>query len=157
MLDIINRRSLFITNITGHTSGKYSWKSYSVQSDSLAADSAPAGGELPLHLSHKPPLDSHGWGDYSFALCLRTSSTTEVSLDTGSPGPPFHLSHINRPPAVAGRGGVGAGPPAKSLPALHCRLLRGGTDRGRSAHPRLSDLGYHHIEVFYRYGRRCGE
>jgi len=46
MLDIINRRSLFITNITGHTSGKYSWKSYSVQSNSLAADSAPASGDL---------------------------------------------------------------------------------------------------------------
>jgi hypothetical protein len=46
MLDIINRRSLFITNITGHTSGKYSWKSYSVQSYFLAADSAPASGDL---------------------------------------------------------------------------------------------------------------
>jgi len=42
MLDIINRRSLFITNITGHTPGKYSWKSYPVQSDSLAIDNAAA-------------------------------------------------------------------------------------------------------------------
>jgi len=46
ILDIINRRSLFVTNITGHTSGKYSCKSYSVQCDSFAADSVPTGGDL---------------------------------------------------------------------------------------------------------------
>ncbi len=47
MLDIFNRGLLFITNITGYTSGKYSWKSYPVQRNSLATDSTPAGGERP--------------------------------------------------------------------------------------------------------------
>jgi hypothetical protein len=45
MLDIFNQSSLFMTNITSNTSGKYSWKSYPVQRDSLATDSTPAGGE----------------------------------------------------------------------------------------------------------------
>jgi hypothetical protein len=41
MLDIFNRGLLFITNITGYTSGKYSWKSYPVQRNSLATDMHP--------------------------------------------------------------------------------------------------------------------
>jgi len=45
MLDIFHRGLLSITNITGYTSGKYSWKSYPVQRDSLATDSTLAGGE----------------------------------------------------------------------------------------------------------------
>jgi hypothetical protein len=45
MLDIVNRRLLSITNITGHTSGKYSWKSHPVQSYFLVTDSTPAGGK----------------------------------------------------------------------------------------------------------------
>jgi len=48
MLDIFNRGLLFISNITGYTSGKYSWKSYPVQRNSFATDSTPAGGERPL-------------------------------------------------------------------------------------------------------------
>jgi hypothetical protein len=46
MLDIFNRGSLFITNITGHTSSKYSRKSYPVQGDFLATDSTLAAGAL---------------------------------------------------------------------------------------------------------------
>ena len=42
MLDIFNRGLLFITNITGHTSGEYNWKSYPVQRNSLATDSTGA-------------------------------------------------------------------------------------------------------------------
>jgi len=38
MFDIFNRSLLFITNITGCTSGKYSWKSYPVQRNSLTTD-----------------------------------------------------------------------------------------------------------------------
>jgi hypothetical protein len=56
MLDIINRRSLFITNITGHTPGKYSWKSYPVQSDSLAIDSAPADWRVRINASRQETL-----------------------------------------------------------------------------------------------------
>jgi hypothetical protein len=45
-LDIFNRGSLFITNTTGHTPGKYNWKSDPVQKDSVATDSTPAGDEM---------------------------------------------------------------------------------------------------------------
>jgi len=37
-------RSPSIVNITGHTLGKYSWKSYPLQSDSLVISNAPASG-----------------------------------------------------------------------------------------------------------------
>ncbi len=61
MLDIFSRGLLFITNITGYTSGKYSWKSYPVQRDSLATDSMPAGGERPPQKETKRPEHTKGW------------------------------------------------------------------------------------------------
>jgi len=61
MLDIFNRGLLFITNITGYTSGKYSWKSYPVQRDSFATDSTPAGGERPPQKETKRPEHTKGW------------------------------------------------------------------------------------------------
>jgi hypothetical protein len=60
MLDIFNRGLLFITNITGYTSGKYSWKSYPVQRNSLATDSTPAGGERPPQKETKRPEHPDG-------------------------------------------------------------------------------------------------
>jgi hypothetical protein len=60
MLDIFNRGLLFISNITGYTSGKYSWKSYPVQKDSLATDSTPAGGERPPQKETKYPEHTKG-------------------------------------------------------------------------------------------------
>ena len=60
MLDIFNRGLLFITNITGYTSGKYSWKSYPVQRNSLATDSMPAGGERPPQKEIKRPEHTKG-------------------------------------------------------------------------------------------------
>ena len=60
MLDILNRGLLFITNITGHTSGKYSWKSYPVQRNSLATDNMPAGGERPPQKETKRPEHTKG-------------------------------------------------------------------------------------------------
>src|SRR3989304_3037940 len=44
MPDLLNRGSLSINNISGQTSGKYSRKSYFLQSDSLATDSGVRGG-----------------------------------------------------------------------------------------------------------------
>jgi hypothetical protein len=61
MLDIFNRSLLFITNITGCTSGKYSWKSYPVQIDFLATDSTPAGGERTLQKETKRPEHTKRW------------------------------------------------------------------------------------------------
>jgi hypothetical protein len=61
MLDIFNRGLLFITNITGYTSGKYSWKSYPVQRDFLATDSTPAGGERPPQKETKRPEHTKRW------------------------------------------------------------------------------------------------
>ncbi len=61
MLDIFNRGLLFITNITGYTSGKYSWKSYPVQRDSLVTDGTPAGGERPPQKETKRPEHTKGW------------------------------------------------------------------------------------------------
>ncbi len=55
MLDIFNRGLLFITNITGYTSGKYSWKSYPVQRNSLATDSTPAGSERKAKAKNNSP------------------------------------------------------------------------------------------------------
>jgi hypothetical protein len=60
MLDIFNRGLLFITNITGCTSGKYSWKSYHVQRDSLATDSTPASRERPPQKETKRPEHTKG-------------------------------------------------------------------------------------------------
>jgi len=54
-LDIFNRGSLFITNITDHASGKYSWKSFPVQRNSLATDSTPAGGERKAKAKNNSP------------------------------------------------------------------------------------------------------
>jgi hypothetical protein len=45
-LDIFNRGSLFITNTTDHTPGKYNWKSDPVQKDSVATYSTPTGDEM---------------------------------------------------------------------------------------------------------------
>jgi len=52
---------LFITNITGYTSDKYSWKSYPVQRDSRATDSTPAGGERPPKKETKYQEHTKGW------------------------------------------------------------------------------------------------
>lgn len=58
MLDIFNRRSLPITNITGHTPGKYTGESYPVQGNSLATDSTPADWRVCIHASGSKDL----WG-----------------------------------------------------------------------------------------------
>ena len=63
MLDIFNRGLLFITNITGYTSGKYSWKSYPVQRNSLATVSMPGGSKRPPQKEIKRP--EHTKGDLS--------------------------------------------------------------------------------------------
>jgi len=61
MLDIFNRCSLFITNITGYTSGNYSWKSYPVQRNSLATDSTPACDERPPQKETKRIEHPEAW------------------------------------------------------------------------------------------------
>ena len=71
MLDIFNQGLLSITNITGYTSGKYSWKSYLVQRDSLATDSTLAGGERPPQKETKRLEHPEGWQlEILFALFL---------------------------------------------------------------------------------------
>lgn len=60
MLDIFNQGLLFITNFTGYTYSKYSWKSYFVQRDSLVTDRTPAGRERPLQKETKRPEHPEG-------------------------------------------------------------------------------------------------
>jgi hypothetical protein len=61
MLDVLNRGLLFITNITGCTSDKYSWKSCPVQRDFLAGIRTPAGGERLPQKQIKHPKHKKGW------------------------------------------------------------------------------------------------
>ena len=61
MLDIFNRGLLSITNITGYTSTKYSWKSFPVQRDSLTTDSTLAGGERPSQKETKHQEHPKSW------------------------------------------------------------------------------------------------
>jgi hypothetical protein len=61
MLDVLYRGLLFITNITGCTSDKYSWKSYPVQRDFFATISTPAGGERsPQKETKRPEIQKVG-------------------------------------------------------------------------------------------------
>jgi hypothetical protein len=61
MLDVLYRGLLFITNITGCTSDKYSWKSCPVQRDFFATISTPAGGErLPQKETKRPEIQKAG-------------------------------------------------------------------------------------------------
>ncbi|MHC4242782.1 MAG: hypothetical protein ACYS3N_06835 [Planctomycetota bacterium] len=60
MLDVLYRGLLLITNITGCTSDKYSWKSCPVQRDFLATISTPAGGEEMPQKETKRPEHTKG-------------------------------------------------------------------------------------------------